>query len=180
MTNDLFAPASTDLGTRILKVNHAGENGAVHIYMAQAMVARLTASSLRSELLEFKLHEEGHRAIFWAELQRRGRTKCRSYFLCGLGGFVLGFVTALMGRSAISATTVAVERVVLRHLHDQILLLGDSDASAVQAIQAIFVEEQLHHDQAAGHAAHHGTWVRLLQPVVSLSTEVVIWLGMKL
>ncbi|HEY4081693.1 MAG TPA: demethoxyubiquinone hydroxylase family protein [Burkholderiaceae bacterium] len=180
MITELSAAPDTDLGTRILKVNHAGENGAVHIYTAQALVARLTAPSLVPELLAFKSHEEGHRAIFWTELQRRGRPKCRSYALCGIGGFVLGFMTALMGRAAIAATTVAVERVVLRHLRDQIERLGESDASAVRAIQAIFAEEQQHHDQAAEHATQRGVWLHLLQPVVSLSTETVIWLGMKL
>ncbi|WP_269630053.1 demethoxyubiquinone hydroxylase family protein [Pelomonas sp. BJYL3] len=38
--------AHPDLGVRILKVNHAGENGAIHIYAAQAFVARLTSPRL--------------------------------------------------------------------------------------------------------------------------------------
>lgn len=45
--DEALTPAfgDTDLGARILKVNHAGENGAVHIYLAQAAVARWTAPS---------------------------------------------------------------------------------------------------------------------------------------
>lgn len=169
----------TDLGARILKVNHAGENGAVHIYLAQAAVARLTAPGLVEELREFRSHEERHRAIFWAELQRRGRPRCRSYWLCALGGFALGLVTGLLGRAAIAATTVAVERVVLRHLKAQITQLQASDAAAVQAIEAIVDDEQRHHDELAAQA-RGGLWVRLLEPVVVASTETVIWLGMKL
>jgi ubiquinone biosynthesis monooxygenase Coq7 len=168
----------SDLGARILKVNHAGENGAVHIYAAQIFVARLTAPALVRELREFRAHEERHRAIFHVELQRRGRPRCRSYALCGLGGFLLGFVTALCGRRAIAATTVAVERVVLRHLHHQITQLRASDQAAVQAIEAIVADEQRHHDELA--ALDRGRWVRLLEPVVSASTESVIWLGMRL
>jgi ubiquinone biosynthesis monooxygenase Coq7 len=99
----------TALGARILKVNHAGENGAVHIYAGQIFVARLTAPKLVAELREFKVHEERHRAIFSAGLQRRGQPRCRSHLVCGLGGLVLGLVTALSGRAAIAATTVAVE-----------------------------------------------------------------------
>ena len=68
----------TDLGARILKVNHAGENGAVHIYAGQILVARLTAPALVAELREFRSHEERHRALFAAELQRRGQPRCRS------------------------------------------------------------------------------------------------------
>lgn len=172
--------APDDLGARILKVNHAGENGAIHIYAAQALVARLTAPDLVPELLAFKSHEERHRAIFWAELSARGRRRCRSYGLCGWGGWMLGLITGLLGRHAMAATTVAVERVVLRHLHQQIDLLREIDPKATAAIQAIVAEEQAHHDQSASHLQAERRWLRVLQPVVAWSTEGVIWLGMKL
>lgn len=128
---------------------------------------------------EFKSHEERHRAIFQAELLRRGRRRCRSYGLCALGGWVLGFVTGLCGRTAIAATTVAVERVVLRHLQAQIAQLAASDPAAVQAIEAIVADEQRHHDDLAAQVGEGG-WTRLLAPFVAASTETVIWLGMKL
>src|SRR4051812_27819020 len=112
--------ADPEFANRVLKVNHAGEHGAVNIYAGQILAARLTANSMVSELLEFKSHEEKHRAIFWAELVRRGRPRCRSYRLCGVGGFTLGIITGLLGRRSIAATTVAVERVVLRHLSHQL------------------------------------------------------------
>lgn len=67
------------LASRILKVNHAGENGAVNIYAGQIFFARFTAPGMVADLVEFKSHEERHRAIFWAELQRRDRPRCRSY-----------------------------------------------------------------------------------------------------
>ena len=115
--------AADGLGGRILKVNHAGENGAVNIYSGQLLMARLTAPSLVPELREFRSHEEGHREIFRSELEQRGVRRCRSYLLCGLGGYALGLVTGLFGRGAIAATTVAVERVVLAHLKKQLELL---------------------------------------------------------
>ena len=181
MTTASACVADPDLGDRILKVNHAGENGAIHIYTAQAFVARLTAPSMVPELLTFKSHEERHRDIFWTELSGRGRAACRSYGLCAAGGLVLGFVTALFGHSAMAATTAAVERVVLRHLHDQIVTLQDIDPRAADVIRLVLAEEQHHHDQSALHLpARQGGWLRLLQQVVTLSTEVVIWLGMKL
>ncbi|PTT93128.1 demethoxyubiquinone hydroxylase family protein [Pelomonas sp. HMWF004] len=172
-------PVDTALGARILRVNHAGEHGAVHIYAGQILMARLTAPSLVAELRAFKAHEEGHRAIFAAELRRRGRPRCRSYALCALGGYALGLVTGLFGRSAIAATTVAVERVVLGHLHGQVAQLKTLDPAAVQAIEAIMADEQRHHDEWAAHVSG-GFWMRLLFPVVGGCTEAVIWLGMKL
>lgn len=163
---------------RVLKVNHAGENGAVHIYAGQALLARLTAPGMVAELLEFKAHEEGHRATFWAELQRRGRPRCRSYWLCGMGGFVLGLLTAVFGPRAIAATTVAVERVVLRHLEQQLKLLNGQDEAAVAAVESIVNEERQHLNQSSSHIVLDRFWTRILSPVVSISTEAVIWIGM--
>src|SRR5436853_6438458 len=97
--------ASLGLADRYLKVNHAGEHGAICIYTAQIHIARITAPSLVAELVEFRSHELRHRSIFLAELQRRNRARCRSYWLCGAGGCLLGLITAICGRSAIAATT---------------------------------------------------------------------------
>lgn len=166
------------LGGRVLKVNHAGEHGAVNIYAGQIFVARFTARSMLAELAEFKSHEQRHRAIFQAELHRRGLRRCRSYRLCGAGGFLLGLITGLFGRRAIAATTVAVERVVLRHLGQQMAALRAKDEAAVAAIGAIVSEEQQHHDRSAAHVHASRFWLKVLSPVVALSTEAVIWVGM--
>ena len=171
---------SDDLGARILKVNHADENGAVNIYRGQLLAARLTVPGMVEELAQFKQHEESHRAIFCAELVRRNRSRCRSYGLCGIGGFALGLLTGLLGRQAIAATTVAVERVVLRHLLHQVEVLQHQDEAAVAAIKAIIDDERHHHDQSAIHVQTHNILVKLLSPVMSASTEAVIWLGMRL
>jgi ubiquinone biosynthesis monooxygenase Coq7 len=170
----------TPLGNRILKVNHAGEHGAVSIYTGQILLARLTARDLLAELIEFRAHERAHRKIFQDELQRRGHPRCKSYWLCGLGGLMLGAITALFGRKAIAATTVAVEAVVLRHLKKQVAQLVDQDEAAVAAIRAIIKDEQQHHDQSASHLRPSSFWSRLVTPVVSAATEAVIWLGMRL
>src|SRR6266850_1708090 len=161
------------LGDRILKVNHAGEHGAVNIYRGQLVFAKWRAPALVSELQDFQAHEERHRALFWAELNRRGRRRCRSFHLCGIGGFLLGAITSLCGPSAIAATTVAVERVVLRHLEAQIKELSELDPRAVDAINAIVGDERTHHDQAKLEARQGSIWPRLLMPVVSGATEVV-------
>lgn len=172
--------AAVSYAERVLKVDHAGENGAVHIYAAQILVARFTARSMLDELREFMSHEQNHRAIFQAELRRRGVRRCRSYGLCGAGGYVLGLITALFGRTAIAATTAAVERVVLAHLREQLRTLADRDPEAVLTISRIVAEEQEHHDRSAAHAAHGRFWPAVLSPVVAASTESVIWLGMRL
>ena len=172
--------ASPGLANRYLKVNHAGEHGAICIYTAQIHVARITAPSLVAELVDFRSHELRHRSIFLAELERRNRPRCRSYWLCGVGGYSLGLITAICGRSAIAATTAAVEKVVLRYLQQQLVALGAGDPQATAEISAIVADEQHHHDRSEALAKTGWFWPKVISPVVAASTEFVIWTGMRL
>ena len=165
---------------RILKVNHAGEHGAVNIYRGQRLVCFWRDDVLKRELEEFRSHEERHRAIFAAELQRRGVRRCRSYRACGSGGFVLGLTTGICGRASIAAVTVAVERVVLRHLERQLRELEGVDPAAHAAVASILEDERTHHDRAAQEPRQGIFWPRLIRPAVSAATEFVIWTGMRL
>ena len=168
------------LGDRVMKVDHAGEHGAICIYLAQRWFARWRAPDMVPELDAFLAHERGHKARFGAELARRKRRRCRSYFWCGLGGFVLGVLTGLAGRHAIAATTVAIERVVLRHMREQVTTLEGFDLEATQTLRVIIAEEQEHHDLSAVRVGSGGFWPKVIDPVVAASTEAVIWLGMRL
>ena len=168
------------LGDRVLKVDHAGEHGAVNIYRGQQLACRWRDAELRAGLAELRAHEEAHRALFAAELARRGRSRCRSYHLCGIGGFCLGLVTGICGRASIAAATVAVERVVLRHLRDQMHALRTVDPPACAAIEAIVRDEQSHHDKALLEPEKGIFWPRILLLVISSATESVIWVGMRL
>lgn len=165
-------------GEVIIKVNHAGEHGAVAIYRAQRWVARWRAPSLVPEIDDFIVHEERHRALFAAELDRRGVRCCRSYHLCGLGGLVMGFITGLIGHRAIALTTEAVESVVLRHLEHQLATLSSADPAAAAVISQIVSDEQEHHDRSAARVSRPHPMDRLLAPAVRAATETVIWLGM--
>jgi ubiquinone biosynthesis monooxygenase Coq7 len=173
-------PLQSDLGNKILKVNHAGENGAVRIYQGQILAAKLYSKNLARELIECKSHEERHLKIFESELAKRKQPRCKNYHICSVGGFVLGIITGLCGSGAISATTQSVESVVLKHLKHQISVLKGVDESAVTAIKSILSEEQAHHDLFTAKLNPHSIWLKIFSPVVTLSTELVIWLGMKL
>lgn len=171
--------AGETLGDRVMKVDHAGEQGAACIYAAQGWIARWRAPDILDELNHFRAHELGHRARFGAVLEARGLRRCRSYHLCAVGGFALGAITGLLGRGAIAATTVAIERVVLRHLNDQVAVLGHEDPVATNALRQIIEVEQEHHDISAARLAKNSLWTKVIDPVVAASTETVIWLGMR-
>ena len=166
------------IGEVMLKVDHAGEHGAVCIYRAQRWVARWRAPSVIEEIEDFIAHEQRHRALFAAELEKRGVRRCRSFHLCGLGGQVMGFVTGLVGARAIALTTEAVESVVLRHLEHQLARLSSADPAAAAVISQIVSDEQEHHNRSAARLSRVRPLDRLLTPAVRAATEAVIWLGM--
>lgn len=168
------------MGDRIIKVNHAGEHGAISIYQAQRWIARWRAPEMVAELEHFLGHERRHRAIFLSLLAERGRSRCRSFHLCGIGGALLGVTTGLLGAQAIAATTVGIERVVLAHLERQIDALRNTDPSASAAIADIIAEEREHHDSSQARLAVRNRVTWAIDRVVELSTEAVIWLGMRL
>lgn len=170
----------SELGNRILKVDHAGEQGAICVYRAQWAIAALTAPSMREQLADFLLHEKRHRSIFGAAMMERGLSRCRSYVLCSIGGYLLGAVTALLGRKAIAATTIAIESVVLRHLAEQRDMLATVDPEAAGIIGTIVEDEQFHHDRSLDEIDVDRPWLSGLRAIVRQATESVIWLGMKL
>ena len=82
---------------RIVRVNHAGEYGAIRIYRAQIAVARHLYPDIADELCEMLDHEIRHCAIFSAAMPARSSRPCRLISLWSTGGALLGFLTATVG-----------------------------------------------------------------------------------
>ena len=164
---------------KMIKVDHAGENGAVNIYRAQGLALRLRKPSLVSHVHHFQAHEEEHRAIFSKYLAENNIRRCVSYHLCGIGGFTLGFVTGLIGPNAVHATTFAVEHVVLTHPESQLEYLKKTDPQACAAVTAIIRDEQEHHDDAHDRLDPDSKLAKILISIVRICTEGVIKFGMR-
>lgn len=131
-------------------------------------------------LLEgFLKDEERHLKVFWNEIQRRQGVKCKSYWLCGLGGYFMGFLSALLGKPGVMACTWAVEAVVTDHLHNQLTYLDDiGDREAYDAVQSILKDEQHHRDTGLNEGGKN----LLFAPfrfAISMFTEGVIRFGMR-
>ena len=171
-----------EVGTagRILKVNHAGEFGAVNIYRAQILVGSIFRTQYVDTLKDFLAHEKAHLEIFRAEIERRGVRRCRSYYLCGLGGFSLGIMSGLLGRNSVLACTAAIETVVLRHLEEQISALRQiGDIEAAKAVESI-VQDEMEHHQEGLRASTKCVFYKPFVKIIEFCTESVIWMGMRL
>ncbi|OZG72434.1 hypothetical protein BTA51_15000 [Hahella sp. CCB-MM4] len=169
-----------DIADRYMKVNHSGEFGAMNIYRAQIAVSKIFRSNQIDMLEEFLAHETSHRDIFAAELKARNVRQCRSYLLCGIGGYCLGLISALLGRNSILACTAAVESVVITHLEMQLKVLERAgDEHAYNAVKSIYVDEMQHLEKGEN-SNKDCVFYKPYVKAVSICTELVIWLGMKL
>lgn len=148
---------------RILKVNHGGEHGAVRIYTAQIAAARLRCPEVVADLEALLAHERRHEQIFLALMPARAARPCRLMGLWGVGGFALGLLTGLLGRTGVFICTEAVERTVHRHLDHQLAWLGDRDPELSAAIAAIQAEEATSPGRSSGGRSgpgSRGRWTR--------------------
>jgi ubiquinone biosynthesis monooxygenase Coq7 len=164
---------------RILRVDHAGEHGAINIYTAQLLLARILYKDIVPTLEEMISHERKHFETFDNLLMSRSIRHCYALRLWAFGGFSLGLITALIGRNAIWICTDSVETTVLEHLEGQLEFLHRNDYVAYDAVLSIKADEESHQD--FGHS--HSTRSVISKPIfiaVQKSTEFAIWLSTKL
>lgn len=162
---------------RILKVNHAGEYGAIRIYGAQIAVARYFYPAIVAALTEIRNHEIEHCRLFRAAMPARAARPCRVMSFWSLGGFVLGFVTALLGQRMIWICTEAVESAVHRHLDDQLAFLKDRDPELRTLISSIQEEELSHLHEAQHRRGSAGPIQNGAVVVIGSVTDLLIWLS---
>jgi len=169
-----------DTSKKILKVNHAGEFGAINIYRSQLFICKYFMKDLVPLLESFLNDEKRHMQLFWEEIQAREGVKCKSFWLCGLGGYFMGFISALLGRNGIMACTWAVESVVINHLTQQLIYLqSKEDNSAYTTVQAIMEDEINHRDTGFNEGGANNIWYKPLRLTISGFTEAVIRFGMR-
>jgi ubiquinone biosynthesis monooxygenase Coq7 len=159
---------------RILRVNHAGEHGAVSIYTAQ--IARIGAShpELHAWLSDTVGHERAHRSAFAEAMPSRAAKPCRALGVWSLGGWALGSITALLGRTGVLACTAAVERTVHGHLQEQIAFLGRRDKELAALVELILREELSHLAFAEANLVSGSKLTPLFSTVIAFATEVLI------
>ncbi len=164
---------------RILRVNHAGEYGAINIYKAQLLVARLFYKDIALQLEEMLSHEKVHLNTFNNLLISRSIRRCYAIHFWAFGGFSLGLFTAIIGRNAIWVCTNSIESTVLHHLEWQLDFLSKNDIEVHAAVLSIKADEEAH--QEFGQTNGKSSLVyKLIFYIVRRTTEFAIWLSTKL
>ena len=112
-----------------IRVDHAGERGAVKIYEGQllALNTLVKNESLKKTIEEMKTHEKEHCDFFENEIKKRNINPTKFLPLWDLLGLGLGFGSTLLGKKAAMLCTASVEEVIDKHYLNQINQLGPNE-----------------------------------------------------
>ena len=133
-----------------IRVDHAGERGAVKIYEGQllALNTLIKDENLKKTIEEMKIHEKEHCEYFENEIKKRKIKPTKFLPLWDLLGVGLGFGSTLLGKKAAMLCTASVEEVIDEHYQNQINQLDTSEKDLKKKIIK-FREDELHHKDIA-------------------------------
>ena len=133
-----------------IRVDHAGERGAVKIYEGQllALNTLVKNENLKKTIEEMKVHEKEHCEFFENEIKKRKIKPTKFLPLWDLLGVGLGFGSTLLGKKAAMLCTASVEEVIDKHYQNQINQLGSDEKNLKKKIIK-FREDELHHKNIA-------------------------------
>tara|TARA_R110002072_G_scaffold56308_7_gene145941 strand:+ start:374 stop:946 length:573 start_codon:yes stop_codon:yes gene_type:complete len=163
---------------RTIRVDHAGEFGAVRIYEGQYAVLKETEAA--DTLKHMKEQEEAHREKFEELLSIRRVRPSLLGPLWHVAGYALGAGTAMLGKEAAMACTEAVEEVIDAHYQEQLDALGDDEAALKETISRFRDEEIEHRDIARKEGADEAPGYELLTSAVKAGSRMAIWLSSRI
>jgi len=157
----------------MIRVDQAGEYGAIRIYAGQLAVLGDRSPAAR-EIAGMARQEERHRAFFDAMMAKRGVRPTILQPFWSVAGFALGAVTAAIGPEAAMACTAAVETEIDKHYSEQLQQLGDSDPELSAAIAEFQADEVEHRETALQHGAESAPAYPLMAAIIRLGCRLAI------
>mgnify|MGYP005653391021 FL=1 len=158
---------------RIIRVDHAGEYGAVRIYEGQLAVFG-DNHPMSDTVKHMKEQEDVHLERFNKLIREYNARPTVITPLWHMAGFALGAGTALMGTKAAMACTEAVEEVIDQHYADQIESLEDDESELAETLEKFRQEEVEHREIAIKNGAQQAPAHGLLYGAIKLGVKAVI------
>ncbi len=165
-----------------IRVDHAGERGAVKIYEGQllALNTLVKDENLKRTIEEMKVHEMEHCQFFENEIRKRNIKPTKFLPLWDLLGIGLGFGSTLLGKKAAMLCTASVEEVIDKHYQDQIDQL-ESDENDLKSKIIKFREDELHHkDIAYEQGASKKGLYSIMDKIIKTGSKIAINISEKI
>ena len=167
-----------EMVARMIRVDQAGEYGAKRIYKGQlAVLAGTKDESVLRDMLDQELD---HLKEFDDLIADRKVRPTALQPLWHVAGYALGVGTALLGREAAMACTVAVEEVIDDHYASQAEQLGDDEKDLRSTIIKFRSDEQHHRDVGLEHDAEKASAYPVLTGAIKAGSRLAIWLSSRI
>ncbi len=171
-------PTKEELVEAMIRVDHAGEYGAVRIYEGQLAV--LKGTDAETPIREMAEQEQRHLNGFDELVADRNVRPTLLSPIWHAAGFALGAGTALLGPKAAMACTQAVEEVIDEHYASQAEKLGDDEKQLRDMIEDYRADEIEHRDRAVAEGAEEAPGYEALTTLVKAGSRLAIFLSSRI
>ena len=165
-----------------IRVDHAGERGAIKIYEGQLLALNTIVKDhkLKKKIEEMQIHEREHCDYFEKEIKRRNIKPTKFLPLWDLLGVGLGFGSTLIGKKAAMLCTASVEEVIDKHYQNQINQLENDEKELKNKIVK-FRDDELHHkDIAYEEGATKDGLYSIMDKVIKTGSKIAIRISEKI
>ena len=166
----------------IIRVDHAGERGAIKIYEGQLLALKTIKQdeTLKNIIEEMKDHEKEHLEFFEKEIQKRNMKPTYFLPLWDLMGISLGFGTALLGKKAAMLCTASVEEVIEKHYENQLSKIGDDEKNLKIKIEKFKGDEVNHKNIAYESGATKNGLYSIMDKIIRTGSKIAITISEKI
>ena len=165
-----------------IRVDHAGERGAVKIYEGQLLALNTIVKNedLKKKIEDMKEHETEHCQFFEKEIKKRNIEPTKFLPLWDLLGVGLGFGSTLLGKKAAMLCTASVEEVIDKHYLNQINQLGPDEEELKNKITKFRQDELDHKDIAYEEGATKKGLYAIMDKIIKTGSKLAINISEKI
>jgi ubiquinone biosynthesis monooxygenase Coq7 len=166
----------------IIRVDHAGERGAIKIYEGQLLALKTFKNDedLKRKIEEMKEDEKEHYEFFNNEIKKRNIAPTKFLPVWDVLGVALGFGTAMLGKKAAMLCTASVEEVIGEHYKNQSYKLNEDENDLKEKILKFRDDELSHKDIAYEGGANKKGFYGILDKVIKTSSRIAITISEKI
>jgi len=166
----------------IIRVDHAGERGAIKIYEGQLLALKTIKhdENLKDIIEDMKEHEKEHLKYFEKEIKKRKIKPTYFLPLWDVMGVALGFGTALLGKKAAMLCTASVEEVIENHYQNQLEKLGNDEKDLKAKIKKFKNDEIDHKNIAYNSGATNKGLYSIMDKMIQASSKIAIKISEKI
>ena len=166
----------------IIRVDHAGERGAIKIYEGQLLALKTIKQDeiLKNKIEVMKEHEQEHLEYFEKEIQKRKIKPTYFLPLWDLMGVTLGFGTALLGKKITMLCTASVEEVIDEHYQNQLKKIGNDEKDLKKKIKKFQEDEIKHKNIAYESGATNKGLYSIMDKIIRTGSKIAITISEKI